>query len=271
MEINDIKIFYEVAKLRSTSKAANRLRYVQSNISKRIAKLEGEVGKSLFIRSNKGMELTTDGEVFLVYAEEILSTIFNMEKVFSMKKEIVRIGATQTISRNYLSKYYLRKDILFFTKSTNELIKLLENCLVDFLIINKKLINAEFKEVQSISESIYWVKSKENKNIFEKNKIIVSRDKECPYRLETFKYIEKNKITSMQIIEVDTLDILLELIETNEAVAILPKKNIDSNNKLELINNICCNEVKIYVYTLLSNNMMSINDMVEKNILLFNH
>ncbi|MBC1471818.1 LysR family transcriptional regulator [Listeria seeligeri] len=48
MEINDIKIFHEVATLNSTIKAANKLGYVQSNISKRIAKLETELGRTLF-------------------------------------------------------------------------------------------------------------------------------------------------------------------------------------------------------------------------------
>lgn len=45
MEFTDIKIFKEVADLKSTMKAAESLGYVQSNISKRVAKLEEELGK----------------------------------------------------------------------------------------------------------------------------------------------------------------------------------------------------------------------------------
>lgn len=46
MEINDLKIFFEVANLKSTSRASNKLGYVQSNVSKRIIKLESEIGRN---------------------------------------------------------------------------------------------------------------------------------------------------------------------------------------------------------------------------------
>lgn len=253
MEINDIKIFNEVAKLNSTSKAADKLGYVQSNISKRIAKLESELEKKLFIRTNKGMVLTNDGEIFLSYAEEILSIISNMQETFSTNKKKITIGATQTISKNYLRKYYLREDILLFTRTVNDLVMLLKEDSVDFVIINKKLDNIEFKEVIHVSESLYWTRSKESKIDFKENKIIVSRDKECPYRIETLKYLERNNLEFMPVIEVDTLDILISMIETNKAIAILPEKTIELHNKLEKIKYIDSSEIEIYVYTLLNN------------------
>lgn len=82
MEFTDIKIFKEVADLKSTMKAAESLGYVQSNISKRVAKLEEESGKKLFHRTNKGMTLTTDGEEFLPYAGALLGTIADLEENF---------------------------------------------------------------------------------------------------------------------------------------------------------------------------------------------
>ena len=254
MEINDIKIFYEVAKLKSTSKAATKLGYVQSNISKRITRLEVELEKKLFVRSNKGMKLTEDGESLLFYAKEILSISANMQKKILVDKERIRIGATQTILKNYLNKYYLREDILLFTKSINGLIKLLKDSTIDFLIVNRELFDIELEEGDAILESICWVKSKMNKLNFDENKIIVSRDKECPYRIETFKYIKNNKLNDMRIIEVDTMDILIGMIETNEAIAILPKKIIDCNYNIEVVNIVNdFNIIKIHVYKLLNN------------------
>ena len=74
METNDMKIFIEVAHSSSVSKTANKLGYVQSNISKRIEKIETELNCTLFLRTNKGMKLLPEGELFLTYCNEILTS-----------------------------------------------------------------------------------------------------------------------------------------------------------------------------------------------------
>lgn len=59
-----MKIVKEVAELQSVSKAACKLDDVQSNVSKRIEKLEKELGCTLFNLTNKGMFLLPAGEIF---------------------------------------------------------------------------------------------------------------------------------------------------------------------------------------------------------------
>lgn len=107
MEINDLKIFKSIVRFNSTVKAADSLGYVQSNISKRLTKLEEELGKTLFYRTNKGMVLTEDGEEFLRYVDTLLATISDMETNFLGNKSKMRLGATQTITKNYLRQYFL--------------------------------------------------------------------------------------------------------------------------------------------------------------------
>jgi DNA-binding transcriptional LysR family regulator len=253
MELNDIKIFYEVARLNSTIKTANQLGYVQSNVSKRIAKLEREVGKSLFHRTNKGMTLTNDGEIFLSYAKRILNVISDMEEVFSINKNQLRIGATQSISKNYLQNYYFNKDVSIFTNSLTELIQQLKDCNIDFMIVNKEINNIEMKEIQIMEEKVFWTKAKGNSNDFYDNKIIVSRDIDCPYRSETLDYLKRNKIDNMSVVEVDTIDVLTSMIENYRAIAILPEKSIALNDKLTAMANLVCNKVMIHVYALKNN------------------
>ncbi|MDR3595655.1 LysR family transcriptional regulator [Clostridium sp.] len=253
MEINDIKIFYEVANLSSTMKTANKLGYVQSNVSKRIAKLESEIGKNLFHRTNKGMKLTTDGEIFLSYAEKVLTAFSDMEEVFSISKNQVRIGATQSISKNYLQNYYFNENVSIFTKSSSELIQQLKDCTIDFMIVNKEVDNIGFKEIKTMEEKVLWTKAKRNNNDFFDNKIIISRDIDCPYRIETLDYLKKNKLDNMTVVEVDTIDILISMIENNKAMAILPERTIALNDKLKAIVNLNCNEVMLHVYALQNN------------------
>jgi DNA-binding transcriptional LysR family regulator len=62
LESSDLRIFRQVASEKSISKAANKLGYVQSNITAHIHNLEAELGTALFIRHSKGVNLTNDGE-----------------------------------------------------------------------------------------------------------------------------------------------------------------------------------------------------------------
>lgn len=56
------RIFYFVAKYQSFTKAANILLSNEPNISRSIRNLEHEFGVSLFIRSNRGVTLTPEGQ-----------------------------------------------------------------------------------------------------------------------------------------------------------------------------------------------------------------
>ena len=56
------RIFYFVAKYQSFTKAASILLSNEPNISRSIRNLEHEFGVSLFIRSNRGVTLTPEGQ-----------------------------------------------------------------------------------------------------------------------------------------------------------------------------------------------------------------
>ena len=63
------RIFYYVAKCGSFTQAANALLGNQPNITRAIKSLEYELGCTLFIRSNKGVALTPEGEKLYQHIE----------------------------------------------------------------------------------------------------------------------------------------------------------------------------------------------------------
>ena len=75
MESQELRIFREVARAGSISKAAGQLGYVQSNVTARIKKLEEELNAVLLIRHSKGVTLTAEGERLLIASEDILDRI----------------------------------------------------------------------------------------------------------------------------------------------------------------------------------------------------
>ena len=73
MELQLIRSFLEVAESGSFAAASDRLFVTQSAVSLRIQRLEDQLGRPLFSRSNDGVTLTAAGREFRGYAETILN------------------------------------------------------------------------------------------------------------------------------------------------------------------------------------------------------
>lgn len=81
MDFNELRIFLAVAREGSVSRAAERLNYVQSNVTARIRQLEARLNVTLFHRLSRGVALTGSGEVLLDYAERIIRLANEAERV----------------------------------------------------------------------------------------------------------------------------------------------------------------------------------------------
>ena len=75
MDSNLLKVFVEVAREKSITKAANNLDFAQSNVTSRIKQLEKSIGSILFHRVPKGVILSKEGEKLYPYAIEIVKKI----------------------------------------------------------------------------------------------------------------------------------------------------------------------------------------------------
>ena len=75
MEISQLKAVLAIAKAHSFSRAAQELYLSQSTLSLQVAKLEKELGVSLFYRTTRTVHLTEAGEEFIRDAEDILRSM----------------------------------------------------------------------------------------------------------------------------------------------------------------------------------------------------
>lgn len=147
MTIETIETFLLLCEYKNFTKTANKLFIAQSTVTNRIAELEKEVGKPLFIRNNKSMELTAHGKIYYDFAARIIqlhtsavSTI-NQDNEFYKKK--IHIGTTNTIY-----ECHLKKKLLSFVSNKNndtmikitighseELLNMLTMDLIDYVYI----------------------------------------------------------------------------------------------------------------------------------------
>jgi DNA-binding transcriptional LysR family regulator len=72
LDLAQVRAFLVIADHRHFSRAAESLFLTQQALSKRIRKLEDTLSAQLFLRTNRAVELTEDGERFLPHARELI-------------------------------------------------------------------------------------------------------------------------------------------------------------------------------------------------------
>ncbi|MBP1154231.1 MULTISPECIES: LysR family transcriptional regulator [unclassified Paenibacillus] len=96
MNIIHLQTFLTVCECKNFSEAAKQLFVPQPTISNRMRQIETTLGRELFIRGKRGVELTESGKMFIPYAEQMVQTYNTALLEFNVpndKKELV-IGST---------------------------------------------------------------------------------------------------------------------------------------------------------------------------------
>ena len=136
-----LKVFLEVKKHLNFSKASEALFITQPAVSKHIKTLEDELGVQLFERTKQGVKLTSEGEKYSLFAEEILNLYeegkFVMNHVNNTYEGTLKIGASTTLAQYILPKILAQFaaqhkgiEIILFNNNTEE---------IENLLIQKKI------------------------------------------------------------------------------------------------------------------------------------
>ena len=157
------RVFFVVAKHKHMTKASEELHISQPAISQSIKKLEEQLGGTLFLRSNKGMELTEEGKMFYEYVKGALELINNAENEFTSFKNLdkgeIKIGCSTTLTKlvllDALKRFhpnYPNININITNDLTSNLINDLKLGKLDFVIFNESNIKESNLNLQKIKE-----------------------------------------------------------------------------------------------------------------------
>ena len=100
MNTETLRTFIAAAQIKNFTKTAEHLFIAQSTVTNRIVDLESEIGKPLFTRKHKQIELTEAGLQFLDYAKQLVdleTTALQTVRSSLSPDERLRIGTTNTI------------------------------------------------------------------------------------------------------------------------------------------------------------------------------
>lgn len=254
------RIFYVVAKHKHMTRASEELHISQPAISQSIKKLEEQLNGTLFLRSNKGMELTEEGKMFYRYVKGALELIDNAEKEFTSFKDLskgeIKIGCSTTLTKLILldtigrfHKDYPNIDINITNDLTSNLMNDLKLGKLDFVIFNESNVkesNVLLKKIKELKQGFVYNPSifsddVENFNDLNNYPLILQKPESNSRKLLDYialsnnvKLIPKMEIVSQELITEFThigLGIGFVIID-------LAKRNFDDLKELKLNKNI---------------------------------
>jgi len=227
MDSNLLKVFVEVAKVKSISLAARELQFAQSNVTARIKQLEKNVGHSLFHRIPKGVILTTAGEKLYAYAVEIVK---KTEEAISFMKNIeeqssLRVGSTESNAVVRIVPFLLNMHKEFpkiqlelFTGTTEDVTKMVVDYKVDIAFVSGDPQSSELMVLNEFEENIVIV---EPKNRMVPNVLLLFK-KGCRYDAFVQEYYRQQGNDNYKVLEFGSYETILGCVKAGMGKTLLP-------------------------------------------------
>lgn len=248
--LNLYYIFFTVAKHQTISGAAKELYISQPAISKAISKLEQNLDTKLFLRSSRGVSLTQEGELLFRQVKTAFSAIRHGENQLKSKRDQkeskLSIGVSITLCKYVLLPHLkeflkLHPDILVtitchpsletirdIEKGVTDigLVGMPSNCALSYLPIGE--IQDTFVATKQYLDSLMSDKTSDHTDLLQ-NATVMMLDKENISRKYMDQYLYANQLDLHQLIEINTMDLLIEFAKMDLGIACVIKNFVKSD------------------------------------------
>lgn len=243
--LNLYYIFYTVALHKNISGAAKELYISQPAISKAISKLEQSLDVILFHRSSRGVTLTMEGELLFTQVQTAFSAIRHGEEQLKKVNELgisqISIGVSITLCKYVLLPYLQQfvKDnphikVTITCHPTMETLRDIDNSVTDIGVVGipslpNGLTYIPFREIQDtfVTTDRYLENLKirvgNDRKAILNNATFMMLNKENISRKYVDMYLFSHQITMDNIIEINTMDLLIELAKIDLGIACVIK------------------------------------------------
>ena len=185
MDIRVLKYFLAVAREQSYSVAAERLHLSQPTLSRQLKELEEELGKTLLIRSNKGVTLTEEGMILRKRAEEISELLDKTEQEVKQSSDTVSgkvyIGAGETYAikliadtLRILQKDYPNISYNIYSADGADVTERLDKGLIDFGLIFQSYDTTKYESIEIPLKDKFGVLMRRDAELAKKDSIRIS-------------------------------------------------------------------------------------------------
>lgn len=253
LNLKHIFYFWAVAKEKSIKRASAIVNVSQSSISEQIKLLEHRVGINLFDRSQKKMNLSSEGKLlfktldqFFPVLEELFESLVNHK---SADVKFLKIGLCPTLSAELKFKlcFPFIEDIHYTVKAlqgeNNFLSEAYDNDELDlfFTTNNQISLHGKYEKQEVLTKNFSIIV---NQNVFQslpnRNKIqalsdykFINYTPDADLHFKIFNFFHDNEISPLRIAEIDDINLTKKTILNLDCFAILPSNSVNTevNNK----------------------------------------
>lgn len=246
MEFKQLKTFVYAAQLGSFSKAAQELGYTQAAITIQIKQLEDELQTHLFERFPRHVSLTAQGELFLVYANEILQASEAACSAIRTNTQVegtLRIGMIESICSSLFPaicqsfhERYPAIHLRIETASIDQLLDYMNHNQVDLVyLMDKKLQDPAWIKVLEYPQDILFVARYDHplckqkhlllKDILTENLMLTEQD--ASYRAALQQQAWAMGLTIKPFLEIGNTAFLVTMLKQGLGISFLPRFSIE--------------------------------------------
>lgn len=239
------KIFYVVGMTKSITKAGEYLMITQPAVTQGIKNLEVSLNTTLFIRTKKGVILTSEGEELYKYIKEGMTYFINgtnkLNELKNLDSGVIKIGASTSLTENYLMKYITKFhrlhpniEIKIINDLTDNLLKDLRNGNVDIVIGSKTFKENKDLKFYNLFDTEYIFVS--NRNIINcdvlKEKLILQTSPSIT-RCTFNEYLKINNLSAKITMEVVSHKLVVDMVKAGVGIGLVVKEYVkeELNNK----------------------------------------
>lgn len=232
MQIEDLKTFKTVCDMKSFTKAAVELNYVQSNVTAKIKRLEKHYDAQLLYRDKREVTPTAKGQVLLTYINDILSLVAKAEAdIVKVKQSTLKIGSIETIAATRLPEIleaFRKTDnntkLNVTTGSSKQLIEYIKARNLDGAFLSGEVNEKELLQVPLYEERIIVISQKGSEDLLQTNlpQSIIVFEQGCFYRSYFEHWLDYNHIAIQSVMTLNTLDGILGCVKAGIGIAMLP-------------------------------------------------
>ena len=237
------RIFYYVAKYQNFTRAARALGNSQPNVTRAMNLLEQEIHCTLFIRTNRGVRLTPEGEKLYIRVSAAMEQLQNAEEELrdssGLEHGSIAIGASETALNIYLLEKlrtfhmeYPGIRLKIYNHSTPQAVQSVKNGEIDFAVVTtptdaeaplKKVDLYPFREILVGGKTFTALGSQELSLAEVQNYPFICLGRETQTWRFYQQIFEKYGLELSPDTEVATTDQILPLVKNELGMAFLPE------------------------------------------------
>ncbi len=254
VNLNQIRVFYYVAREKSISRAAEKLFVTQPAVTMQIRALEEHLSLKLFKRRGKALRLTEAGRALFGYARRIFLVVDEMEAVMARHADLsagaLTIGTTRSFARHLmpglLSRFQAAHPgvkISLKEGSSQEISQGIMEYKYDLGIIGRLHFSSRLKVMEYTKEEFCLVTAPEHRftgreeiSFLElKDEPIIIREEGSGSREAVLALLGSYGITPSVLIEAGSVEFIKEYVMQGRGVSFLYMPEVDLESRMGLL------------------------------------